>query len=77
MDTERGSQNVLHEDLNGGEHYGLTDDTRDRLLAHARQDASHSVLLSMAILRSLTHLKIIGAIIIFVLFELARHVGMW
>jgi len=42
------ARNVLHEDLgrfgDPNQHYSLDDDTRDRLIAHARQDASHAVL---------------------------------
>jgi hypothetical protein len=42
------ARNVLHQDLGYfGEEpdtYSLSEDTRDRLLAHARQDASHAVM---------------------------------
>jgi hypothetical protein len=55
------ARNVLQEDLgrfNGRLHpYHLDDDTRDRLLAHARQDAAHALGNTAALLDQIRSLR--------------------
>lgn len=61
------AQNVLHEDLgyfsSKTAAYDLDPPTRDKLLAHARQDASHAVYASMTVAREVRRLR--GTVCIF------------
>jgi hypothetical protein len=55
LDAELGRQ-ILHGDLGNyrdqsGPDYYLDEDTRDRLIAHARQDAAHAVIVSTRTLK--------------------------
>ncbi len=70
------AQNVLHEDMDDGQRYRFDDAQRDRIMAHARQDASHAVLNTSSILDALTRIQrllkvavallvIIAAVVIF------------
>lgn len=70
------ARNVLHEDLGryeGHLHvYNLSDDARDRLLAHARQDAAHALCNTSSLLDQVkalrrTMLTLIGLMIFSVL----------
>lgn len=51
------AKNVLHEDLGRFDsflpRYNLDEDTRDRLIVHARQDAAHAVINTAALLDQL------------------------
>ncbi|TIO14931.1 MAG: hypothetical protein E5X86_22715 [Mesorhizobium sp.] len=51
------ARNILHEELGmfadpQGAVYSLDEDTRDRLLAHARQDASHALCNTISLMSS-------------------------
>jgi hypothetical protein len=59
------SRCTLHEDLgyysdSTNSDYGLDEATRDRLIAHARQDAAHAVAASKYILDRLSTLRLIS-----------------
>jgi hypothetical protein len=51
------ARNTLQEDLgrysSGGHHYNLDQDTRDRLLVHARQDAAHALLNTISMMKEM------------------------
>ena len=56
------SRNILQGDLGqfrdeGNESYFLDDDAKDRLLAHARQDAAHSVLIALRVEKKLAQMR--------------------
>lgn len=55
------ARNVLHEDLGyyDGQQsiYNLDDDTRDRLITHARQDAAHAVISAASIYQEVLSIK--------------------
>jgi hypothetical protein len=71
------AKNVLHEDLGRFDsflqRYNLDEDTRDRLIAHARQDAAHALINTITLLeqiRALRHgiiLALVFALVIVVL----------
>jgi hypothetical protein len=55
------ARNTLHEDLgrysSGGHCYNLDQDTRDRLLVHARQDAAHALLNTISMMVEMQKLR--------------------
>jgi hypothetical protein len=55
------ARNILHEDLGRFDtrlrRYGLDDDTRDRLIAHARQDAAHALVNTATLLEQVKALR--------------------
>jgi hypothetical protein len=51
------AQNVSYQDLDEGPDYRLDDAQRDRLIAHARQDASHATANASSILDALTRIR--------------------
>ncbi|WP_108462257.1 hypothetical protein [Devosia naphthalenivorans] len=57
------ARNVLHEDLgyfrSKSADYSLDQDTRDKLLAHARQDAAHAVYAASTAARGVRQLRLI------------------
>jgi hypothetical protein len=53
------ARTVLHDDLDGGNHtplFNLDEERRGRLLAHARQDASHTLANTTSLLRRVQRL---------------------
>jgi hypothetical protein len=66
------ARNILNEDLGNFSgsyltNYALDDETRDRLIAHARQDAAHAVVLCSRLSRELRVLKRMLYLVIFAL----------
>ncbi|MBY5317914.1 hypothetical protein GR210_27055 [Rhizobium leguminosarum] len=77
------ARNILHEDLGQFEGslttYNLDDATRDRLIAHARQDAAHAVMSASSLSKDVGGLKrsinlLIGLMAVLLVIELVRFV---
>lgn len=64
------AQNVLHEDLGyfatKSAEYDLDQTTRDKLLAHARQDAAHAVCAATTVAKEVRRLRGVMAAMVFV-----------
>jgi hypothetical protein len=72
-------RNVLHEDLGRFSsrlpHYRLNEDTRDRLIAHARQDAAHALLNTATLLDSVRNLRRMVALLAILLTLILLGIG--
>lgn len=81
------AQNVLHEELGyfgpwEGSGYSLDQSTRDRLLAHARQDSSASALMSMSAFREangarMLVTRVLWLVVLLVVMNAAALVILW
>jgi len=73
------ARNVLHEDLGyvGDRRigYDLEDDTKDILLAHARQDAAHALLNSVTLLKKQKRLHLLMYVAVGLLAYIAAKVS--
>lgn len=71
------ARNVLHEDLGYYDSqqfvYSLDEDTRDRLIAHARQDAAHAVISIASVQRELAAAKRLIVVLLIINIGLAAY----
>ena len=56
------AKNVLHDELgyfsdSDDDDYGLDETTRDRLIAHGRQDAAHTLINTMDLMKAISKLE--------------------
>ncbi|NKK58783.1 hypothetical protein GFM44_23070 [Rhizobium leguminosarum bv. viciae] len=79
------ARNILHEELGQFEGsslptYGLDDATRDRLIAHARQDAAHAIMGIGTLTKEVRDLRrlisvVVVLLVVLIAVELARYFG--
>jgi len=76
------ARNILHEDLGHFDSqlttYGLDDATRDRLIAHARQDAAHAVMGIGTLTKEVRGLRrsisaVVVLLVVLIAIEIARY----